>query len=639
MQHGIFRRSLKAVMILFPAMTVLALLPDIGMAAEPDPDDTIYLMEEIVVSGTVPEPTSGAVIDGDLIRSQRADTAADILGMVPGAVVTVGSKNSSEIMIRGFRSSDVLVMVDGRPVNDPYYGKIDLSTIGLGNAARIRVITGAPSVRYGPNAMGGVVNIVTDGSQDGPALEVRGTAGPARDIRADIVHRGTMRGVGYRVHMGRSGADGFPLSSAFDQTSLENGGLRNNADSRRTDLDAKLFFGDPDNPRWNLSASHSHLNKGLPSSVYEPRFWRFRKWDRTSIDLDGEPVRSETFRLKTKIYAERFQNELIDYRTDSYDREDIYWDSTHDNRSAGFLVSSSFMPVGRGRTHAGVQARLDESHRQEDTGADWFVNRTATTWVFVEHERTVATDLFLRGGLSGHVYQYDSWNRTESSLNPSLHLAWYPGRYSVVGAYSRVSRFPTLRHLYSKTAGNPDLNPEWAHKGEISIAREFPGNARIAVTGFASRVHEMIHRAGRLARYHNIARAKLDGVEITGMISPDRWNAHAGITLLNARDDDGIALEYRPDWKIDSRIGYRIMTDMSLSVTSRIVGERRTETGGTLEPFAVVDAGVVLGETRAVSLTVAVRNILDELYEEEYGYPMAGRVFLLGLDWRWDDGR
>ena len=74
MWYGITIRRFAAVLML----SGMLLCPGSVVADEPAPDETIYLMEEIVVTGEAPESTSGVVIDADRIHSQQADTAADI---------------------------------------------------------------------------------------------------------------------------------------------------------------------------------------------------------------------------------------------------------------------------------------------------------------------------------------------------------------------------------------------------------------------------------------------------------------------------------------------------------------------------------------------------------------------------------
>ncbi len=592
--------------------------------------DTFYLMEEIVVTSEARPVPSENVIDEERIVSQRPGTVSEQLSGVPGAVITVGAKNSAEIMIRGFDSDETLVMVDGRPINDPYYGKIDLSAIGMGNISRIRVVKGATSVRYGPNAMAGAVNIITADESERP-LDIRTSAGSGNEFRTDVTHRGRMRGMGYVLHAGRNTTAGFPVSSDFRPTALENGDTRNNSDFRRTDINAKLLFGQEDNPNWRLNLGSSHLAKGLPGHVYEPRYWRFKRWQRMSVGLDGEPVQTDSFRIKTNVYFDRFLNELVDYRDNSYDMSNIYRDSTHDNRSTGFLLSSSYT-CANGITNAGMQVRWEESNRQADTGLDWYRNRTATNWVFAEHERSLTDNFYIRGGLSGAVFTYKSWGKTTLSLNPSLFAEWYVRGTRLSGSISRTNRFPTLNQLFSSTSGNPDLNPEWALKSEMSVSQIFPGAVNCSLTGFTNRVHGMIYRAGKLNRYKNIESASLDGIELVTFIRRKAFDISAAATILDARDSDGARLVYRPRWKFDLYMSWVIMSRARMYFSARANGSRRTEYNTKLDPYHTEDIGLMLFEDSVISASLRARNIFDDGYEEEYGYPMAGRTFLAGLD-------
>mgnify|MGYP003971517903 CR=1 FL=1 len=605
------------------------------LAQEENSSRPVYLMEELVVTDSVRTSASEMSITSDMIRIQRPASSADILGGVYGASVTAGHKNSSEIMIRGFTSRDVLIMVDGRPINEPYYGKIDLSTLGVGDIEKIKIVKGATSVRYGPNAMGGVVNLITDESDDGPLTDVRLSAGSGEEIRTNIVHRRRMEKIGYRIHVGRSTTAGFPLSSGFESTALEDGDMRNNSDYSRTDLGVKLLFGPRDNSQWRLNIGGSHLTKGLPSSVYEPRFWRFRKWNRMSANLDGEPIRTQSWKVKAKLYAHRFQNELVDYRDEQYDISNVFWISAHDNRSAGLLISSSYFPGGNGVSNFGVQMRWDESRRQADSGYNWFINRTVTTWVFDEHERSITPNLFLRGGISGLLLSYNSWDNTAASVNPSFHLEWLFGGNTITGSVSRVSRFPTLHHLFSITSGNPDLNPEWAYKWEMSISRTLFDFLDFSVTGFMNQLHDMIYRSGRLNIYNNVEKASLDGVEISGVVQNGAFKLCSSVATLDAHDGDGKKLEYRPAWKADVFFNYQIISTVNFYLTMRAVSERRTEINTYLDPYHVENTGLLFEVKRNITVSFHLKNIFDIDYEEEYGYPTMGRTVLIGLDWRW----
>lgn len=76
----------------------------------------------------------------------------------------VGS-SYSRVMLRGF-DKGALVMVNGAPVNVNNYASVN--SIPLDAIDRIEVVKGANSVLYGPEALGGVINIITKKEPENP---------------------------------------------------------------------------------------------------------------------------------------------------------------------------------------------------------------------------------------------------------------------------------------------------------------------------------------------------------------------------------------------------------------------------------------------------------------------------------------
>jgi outer membrane cobalamin receptor len=300
-------------------------------------------------------------------------------------------------------------------------------------------------------------------------------------------------------------------------------------------------------------------------------------------------------------------------------------------------MSASYIHSENRVTNAGYQVRWEQSNRQDNPGSEWFVNATTTNWAFLEHEYQLTSTITLRGGLSGHMFMYDSWERTSSSIDPSINVIWTIGEYTITGAASRVTRFPTLHQLFSSSSGNPDLKPEWAVKGELTFARSFPGIGNIAVTGFINTLHDMIDRSGRLLVYHNIAKATINGAEIGGSLVLDGFNITSNVTLLDAHDGDGNELDYRPPWKIDTTLTYPFFKQFQVNIISRMVGRRWTQSFKRyVDSYHVEDIGLKLWDNRMVSVSLMMKNIFDLNYEEEYTFPMSGRTLWIGIDWDWN---
>jgi outer membrane cobalamin receptor len=132
-------------------------------------DQVDYQLETIVVTATrTPQALRKSdadvtvITDAD-IRQSFAQHLGEALKGVPGINVGEygGTGQNVSVGIRGSTAGQVLIMVDGVPVNDPQLGGLDLNLIALDDVERVEVVRGSSSALYGADAMGGVVNIIT----------------------------------------------------------------------------------------------------------------------------------------------------------------------------------------------------------------------------------------------------------------------------------------------------------------------------------------------------------------------------------------------------------------------------------------------------------------------------------------------
>ncbi|MBI4563131.1 MAG: TonB-dependent receptor [Planctomycetes bacterium] len=122
-----------------------------------------------------------SILTGEQIRRSGFPRLSDAMRMAPGAEVVRSFSTESNVSFRGFygaagTSSGVLLLIDGRPVYLDFSGENnwDNLPIALEDIERIEIIRGPGSFLYGPNAMHGVVNVITRRAHD----VVRGTPEP-----------------------------------------------------------------------------------------------------------------------------------------------------------------------------------------------------------------------------------------------------------------------------------------------------------------------------------------------------------------------------------------------------------------------------------------------------------------------------
>jgi outer membrane receptor protein involved in Fe transport len=135
--------------------------------------DTTQLQEVVVTASRSPEllqqvPASVSVITADQIRDTPAQGLDDILQLVPGMNLTqmgpdVGHPTAYNEGMRGLPTTETrfLVLVDGIPVNDPFFGYIQWNRIPLDNIERVEIVRGGGAPLWGNGTMGGVINIIT----------------------------------------------------------------------------------------------------------------------------------------------------------------------------------------------------------------------------------------------------------------------------------------------------------------------------------------------------------------------------------------------------------------------------------------------------------------------------------------------
>lgn len=126
----------------------------------------VYSLDEVVVTATrtmkeIQEvPSSISVITAKDMEKKNIHTVRDAIGQMPGLHID-RQGDSSEISLRGFDTTNILVLVDGVQMNSTYNSKVNLNDIPVDNIERVEVLRGAASSIYGGHAVGGVVNITT----------------------------------------------------------------------------------------------------------------------------------------------------------------------------------------------------------------------------------------------------------------------------------------------------------------------------------------------------------------------------------------------------------------------------------------------------------------------------------------------
>ncbi len=149
-------------------------------------------------------PLSTTVLSHDEILASGATCFEEALRMVPGVIVREKTNGNFDVHIRGndnipgknmmlySENSQTLVMINGRPVFNYSHGGTlwESLPVSFEDVDRIEVVRGPSSALYGPNAVSGVINIITvDITNETPLVSGNLQAGSMNSYIGDVAFR------------------------------------------------------------------------------------------------------------------------------------------------------------------------------------------------------------------------------------------------------------------------------------------------------------------------------------------------------------------------------------------------------------------------------------------------------------------
>lgn len=598
---------------------------------KPKKDKVRRITEEIVVEakspGDIPLATT-SVISAERVVSISPRDLSDVLSYTSGTLVTAGAKNEYRLMIRGLDSPRIALLVDGIPVYEPFFNSFDLKTIPAGDIEAVKIVKGASSVLYGPNTMGGIVNVIT-----------RRPDPPSGSLNMQYDDHGTFSLTGSSAaRWGRFLLSGFALWEQSDGFRYRDGGMtldRDNSDAERWQAAGKIYYYPASGGEILLEASYYTAEYGIPWALeyFRPRYWRFKDWNRSQISLGGTFSLGEEGTLKARSYYVRHDNVLDAF--DTADMRRLDWESTYENDTAGAFVLGSFPWGAWNDIQLSLNVRLDTSRTQDNIGTAWerFSHRTLS--IGVEDHIRLSPKWTLSGGLSlDHLDKENGRNKT--AYNPLAGIRFQPRpSLGLHLTLAQKSRFPSMKALYSSSTGNPDLGDERVSTAELGFL--WQGGVELSGALFYSSIRDLIQsiRLSDGSRTNiNVGRARIVGGEVELRKNFGRAAAVINWTYLDGlnRDDD------RPlDLVPKSQLNFTLygMVGSGIRATAWGLYVSGSEVLLFDEPVEIPDYFVLNGTlTKSFSrleIFLKAENILDASYVTEPGFPMRSRTVSLGL--------
>jgi vitamin B12 transporter len=560
---------------------------------------------------------AATVIDAAEIARTKTTTLLDLLRTVPGldVVQSGGPGGVTSLFLRGTSSTQTLVLVDGVPLNSPYFGGTDISALSTANVERIEVVRGPFSALYGSEAIGGVVQIFTKrvaaAGVSGHASLAFGNADGAEGLGEFRFSEGALSGTfGFR----RTLFSGDQPNEFFSGTTLSG--------SLKTRIGEDATAG--------VVVRRESGRTGVPSDGSQPTPQRSTWDDTTTLEVPFSLSLSKNLSLEA---AFRYVRDTPSYA----DPDSSFSWSTTDARRVGARVAAAGT-WGPQRLAVGVDLERTQVWSESNFGPA-LEGETARTFALFAEDR-IALDgerLVATAGV-----RWDDASSYGSALSPRVTAAWRAlPTLKLRAAAGSAFRAPSLGELYYPYSGNPDLRPEKATSWEIGLEQTLAEGVIGEVTAFRNDIRDLIQYDAQTFSNANIGRARTRGVEVAVRTAVGgRAFLRASYAYLDARDlDADAALIRRPRHRASATAGSGFGAGGSWSVTGLFTGARPDRVAADFTSvvespsYVRVDAAVTLPPVvLSLSPWARVTNLFGRSYAEVNGFPAPGRRFLAGLE-------
>ncbi len=580
-----------------------------------------------VTANRFQEPSSSilapiTVVEREQIDRWQSNSVIDVLRRMPGIDVgqNGGIGQQSSIFVRGTNSNHVLILVDGVRLNQANVsGSSDISQIPLSLVQRIEYIRGPRSSVYGSDAIGGVINILTERKTEGGTLNATMGSHGYQEYDGSIKQK-----VGDRTTLTAAGS--YLYTKGYDVEANGNTGGHPQPD-RDGFMNKSLWLGvnhDVNDDVSLYARAYGFDNRTAYDAYYD-------SYNKTLTDTRA--LFSRTYDGGVKFHRDNYSSSLnasYNYTKDyDYDpRYGRYGKGSRFTHSEQYNVQwGNHLLLGNGSIGGGV----DWQRQSVKEGSNGFPNKEHfdNTGLYLTGQQKLGNVIAEASVRSDHHSEYN-WHTTWQS-----NLAWeFVEGYSVIGGYGTAFKAPTLMQLYSEWGSNPDLQPEKSKQWEGGF-EGITGPLTWRLTAYRNRINNLIQSDPNQGwKNHNIGEVLIKGAEFTGEL--DTWVFHHTFNYqyIDARNKETHQrldrrarqqLKYQLDWQVEK---------LDMGVTYQYIGQRTDKDYGTNENVSL--GGVSIWDLTAsypitshLSIRGRIANLFDKDYETAYGYRTPGREYFL----------
>jgi len=613
--------SVLAVMAVFSATSALAQSQAAGT------------LNEVVVTATrTAVPVTDVIADVSIIDRATLDQAGqsslrDVLAQLPGVqFVSNGSyRSSTGVFLRGATSAQSIVLIDGVRVGSATSGGASFENMPLDRIERIEILRGAASALYGPDAVGGVIQIFTREPTENLQLAANVGAGSDGQRQLGASVRGRSGAIGYSLGVSNEKASGIsvitnPLARSYNP---------DNDSFDVTSVDAKLTA--------QLSKQHA-LTLGMMRSEMDYQFdgTAFPNplgLTKLTTDAWSRPVLNSVNLKWDAQWLSNWKTSLILAENDDKSVSDYYrYADGALNNSSKFNTHRNQLTWQNDLTFGADVLTLLLEKRSESVDS---------TTLYAVKERNI------QGIMLSYALNKPTWNALAVVRNDDNSQFGSFNNWAVSGGYKLASNLravasmgtsfqaPSFNQLYFPGFGTPTLTPQQNRGGEFGLKYN-QGSVAMSAVVYYNEVQGFINPSNNVQNSLGVLRG-------------------ATLSMQAQRGDTSYSISYdyadphtQPNGLRFVRIARNVL---NLNATHRVgqgnlFGELKlssdrednkifgTGVGRTvLAGYGLLNVGANWKLSKDVTLQARINNLTDANYALADGFSTPGRNLFVSLSW------
>jgi len=598
-------------------------------------------------------------VDAASIQAFNTDTVGTALALLPGLTLSLNPKAETVIYLRGHDSRRVPVYLDGIPCYVPYEGQMDFGRFSTFDLAEIQVAKGFSSVLFGPNTLGGAINLVTrrpstkfEGDVVGGLFE-----GSGKKVAANV---GSNLGIIYfQVGASLRDAGDFRMSSNFQPNVREDGGHRDNSFSKDSKGSLKVGFTPNATDEYVVGLVIQNGEKGQPTATdlaIPARYWRWPQWDKQSTYFTSNTALGTQSYIRVRAYYDMYKNTLNAYTNGSYTTLQTTGGmaptgiSIYDDFTRGAILEFGTTALKGNSLRAVIQAKTDV-HREDNATQAWKGYRDDLRSVGLEDAITLSESVDLSLGLGldeQRPIDTGAYLRTDpkSCFQGQVGAFWKVApTLQVYVTVAQKDRFPTLKDRYSLRFAtyieNPELKPERSLNLDLGLKANPKPWLSLEGALFQSEIRDLIQEvkfvSGTKSQMQNIGKVRHRGVELSAGLKPVKWaELGANYTYLDRENlsNPEIRLTSTPRNRVTGFL--RIMPTEQWQFQASVENQDKMWDSNTLRlgGYTTANLSVAWKPVKPVTLDAGFSNLLDRNFQQVSGYPMPGRTWFANARYR-----